>query len=123
MTESEIADVATRWMQLQALPQDSSEAKQLMRAAIQVNMMTIQQPEECWKVVMKIFGETTDEWILTNLGAGPIESLLSRHPDMMLPMVEREAKTNKRFKDVLNNVWQNQMSDEVWQRLQAVRSE
>lgn len=122
MTEAEVIDLAQRWINLQRVPQDSPEAKELMRAAVQVNMLALRQPQECWDVVMKVFSETDDEWVLTNLGAGPIESLLARHADKIVPLLESEARKSERFRGVLSNVWKNLMSDEVWQRLQATRT-
>ena len=122
MTEAEIADLAQRWASLQRLPQDSPEAKALMPAATQMFKLEFMQPQVCWKVVMKIFNETDDEWVLTNLAAGPIESLLARHPDQVLPLVEHEAGKNERFRLMLQGTWKNLMTDETWRRLNVARS-
>jgi hypothetical protein len=122
MTEAEIIDLAQRWIKLQRVPQDSPEAKELMRAAVQVNMLALRQPQECWTVVMKVFNETDDEWVLTNLAAGPLESLVARHADKIIPLLESEASKNERFRDMLSSVWKNLMPEDAWRRLQAARS-
>jgi hypothetical protein len=122
MTEAEIIDLAHRWVNLQLAPQDSPEAKELMRAAVQVNTLAIRQPMECWSVVMKVFCETNDEWVLTNLAAGPIESLLVRHAEKIIPLLESEAVRSERFRHMLQGVWKNLIPEDIWRRLQTVRS-
>ena len=57
------------------------------------------------------------------LAAGPLEDLLAHHGAAVVAQVEAEAKSNPRFSLLLGGVWQNQMPDHVWSRVQASRSE
>jgi len=58
--------------------------------------------------------------ILESLAAGPLEDLLARHGATVIGRVEGEAKSNPAFATVLGGVWQSTMSDEIWERVQAV---
>lgn len=121
MTTAEIVDLAHRWINLQRVPQDSAAARELMGAAVQVNMLALRQPQDCWALVMTIFNQTSDEWVLTNLAAGPLESLVTRHPEEILPLLENEARNSERFRDMLSSVWENLMPEDAWRRIRAAR--
>jgi hypothetical protein len=92
-----------------------------MWASIEMDLLCIDKPKECWGVVLNILSRTNDEWVLTNLAAGPVESLLANHGEMTICWIEDEAKKNQRFRMMLGDVWRNLISDEVWQRIQRVK--
>jgi hypothetical protein len=54
------------------------------------------------------------------LSAGPLENLLALHGEGFIDRVESEAQRDPSFAKLLGGVWKNRMSDEVWQRVQAV---
>jgi hypothetical protein len=63
--------------------------------------------------------EKTDaKWVLDNLGAGPLETLLSSNDERFVRLVELEAAKDGRFRWALGCCWQNAMSEEVWIRVQ-----
>jgi hypothetical protein len=63
--------------------------------------------------------EKTDaQWVLDNLGAGPLETLLASNADHCVRLVEVEAAKDGRFRWALGCCWQNAMSEEVWRRVQ-----
>jgi len=63
--------------------------------------------------------ESTDaQWVLDNLGAGPLESLLAKNDEQCILLVEAMAAKDGRFRWALGCCWQNAMSDEVWRRVQ-----
>ena len=57
---------------------------------------------------------------MQNLSAGEVEDLLGRHGSEMISLVEAEAQRDPSFAKLLGGVWKNNMTDEVWSRLQAV---
>lgn len=72
-----------------------------------------------WHFVLAVLAADTSDRVLGNLAAGPLEELLVDHPHM-IERVEAEARSNLRFARLLCGVWQNDMSDVIWNRLQAV---
>jgi hypothetical protein len=53
-----------------------------------------------------------------SLSAGPLEELLCFHGEYIIPHIERQAKADPSFATLLGGVWQNTMSDSIWNRLQ-----
>lgn len=53
--------------------------------------------------------------------AGPVEDLLAHHGDAVIDRIEQKARSDKAFAQVLGGVWQNSMTDEIWNRVKAVR--
>lgn len=115
-------ELVSAWIKLQQLPQDSSAAQHLMWAATEINLLALESPKECWEVVMRIFKETDDEWVLTNLAAGPIESLLSINGDYVIPLIQKEAVSNEGFRNMLKGVWRSAIPEDVWKRLDKIIS-
>jgi hypothetical protein len=58
--------------------------------------------------------------ILSNLAAGPVEDILVLHGEEFIGRVEVWSRRDPQFRKLLGAVWQNDMTDEVWRRLQAV---
>lgn len=77
-------------------------------------------PEGGLRLILDIL-ETDDDWMVVgNLSAGPLEDLLAGHGPIIIEAVEAEARRNPRFATALGGVWQNRMSDAIWQGVQAV---
>ncbi|HEX2752272.1 MAG TPA: hypothetical protein VHP34_04035 [Alphaproteobacteria bacterium] len=109
------------WVDLQRLPQNSAEAEELTWVLMEVGELIQWQPTEGFSFILEVLKQTDDEWVLTNLAAGPLESLLAIHPKEGLALVEREIPRNPKLKRILEGVWQNLMPEETWQRLQKLR--
>ena len=60
---------------------------------------------------------------LALLAAGPLEDLLAYDGARCIDRVEQLAKEDEKFNWLLGGVWRNSMTDEVWERVQAVRKE
>ena len=56
-----------------------------------------------------------------HLAAGPIEHLLGKHGAEYIVLVEQLADDDPLFANILMGCYQNQMSDDVWQRLCVAR--
>jgi len=120
MNSQEISTLATSWTRLQELQKDSEVSDDLMSAGIQLDLLILDEPESSWAVIMEIISNTADEWVLTNLAAGPIESLLAQHGDVAINWIEAAAKKDEGFRVLLEGVWKNCMSDGVWSRLKRI---
>jgi len=117
----EVNDLVKSWIALQRLPQNSVAAEELTWVLMEVGGLVQWQPTEGFNFILEVLKQTDDEWVLTNLAAGPLESLLAIHPKEGLTLIEREIPQNPKLKNILQDVWQNLMPEETWQRLQKLR--
>jgi hypothetical protein len=77
-------------------------------------------PERAWKFILLALTTPLCEPHLGVLAAGPLEYLLSYHGTEFIERVEAQAKINQKFAHLLGGVWQFQMTEEVWFRVQKV---
>jgi hypothetical protein len=76
---------------------------------------------QTWSFILAVLAADQSNRVLEVLSAGPLEDYLVDHGPTVIDAVEREASINPSFASLLGGVWQNSMSAEVWQRVQAVR--
>ena len=81
------------------------------------------EPEIAWPAILQILERELTEDQTSVLAAGPLEDLLAVHGLQFIERVEREAERSPRFNHLLGGVWQNQMSQEIWERVQKARRE
>jgi hypothetical protein len=79
-----------------------------------------ENPERAWQCILYALDEPLCAPHLGTLAAGPLEDLLSYHGAAYVDRVESMAKDNPKFAWLLGGVWQSQMSDDVWNRVQRV---
>ena len=108
------------WIALQRVRQDSAESAELMWAAEELTLFSITYPTKTWQVILDVISATDDEWILTNLGSGLVETLLATFPDEAFSLVEGEYSHNARLQRVIENIWKNLIPDDVWLRLKKL---
>lgn len=80
--------------------------------------------ETQWKFILAAVdgaAETIEE--LYAIAAGPFEGLMGKHGEEYIDRVEAEAARNFRFREMLHGSWQHQMSDDIWERVQAAGGE
>ncbi len=77
-------------------------------------------PDLCWELILEILRTDQSDRVVGNLAAGPLEDLLVRHGPKMIDRVESQARKDLQFRNLLGGVWKNAISDEVWNRVQAV---
>ena len=63
--------------------------------------------------------KTEAQKVCGQLAAGPIEDLLSFHGERFIEKLEDEARQDRRMAWMLGGVWQDQMPDEIWNRVQG----
>ncbi len=76
-----------------------------------------ESPEMAWDVICKVVELTEDQWVLTMLGCGELESLLFKCFEQFIDRVEARSRECKKFAFVMSCVWQNRMTDEQYKRL------
>jgi|SRR5450830_1253740 len=122
MTEAELTDFAESWIAFIKATENSEEHKALFWVFDREYDLMNKEPEEIWRLILKVLSLNNSNEIQENLSAGLLEDLLAKHGSAMIDQVEKEAKSNPLFAKLLGGVWQNSMTDEVWARVQAVWS-
>lgn len=75
------------------------------------------EPDVAKRVILEILHRDPSEFVLDNLAAGPLETLLAKNGSLIIDWVECQAKNDKRFKDLLSGVWGNDIPKPVWDRV------
>lgn len=107
MTQPSVSDVVSEWF----------DGDQTMFDAC------TEAPEVAWAAILAILQRELTNEQTALLAAGPLETLLSWHGGMFIDRVELQAQKNARFNHLLGGVWQNQMPQEIWERVQSARKE
>ena len=80
-----------------------------------------ENPDKAWEYILfAVKDHRFSSANLAVLAAGALEDLLSHHGSTYIDRVEYQARINSRFAWMLGGVWKFQMTDEVWNRVQAV---
>lgn len=81
--------------------------------------VVLHDPVRAFNLVLQILAKTQNDFVLSNLAAGPLEDLLARHGSVVIERVEHHAKVNDRFRDLLAGVWRNTIAEDIWQRVES----
>jgi hypothetical protein len=79
-------------------------------------------PVRALDIIIKILQNNASDDIQMNLSAGPLEDLLVRNGNQIIDKVEEFAKKDSNFNELLGGVWKNNITDSVWERIEAVRN-
>lgn len=120
MTQDAILELADAWIRYWQAPEDSAERGDF-DLAMRFHDIEYHQPEILWAMILAIHSRDQSTHIQQVLSAGPVENLLALHGEEFIDRVESEAQRDPSFAKLLGSVWKNRMSDEVGQRVQAVR--
>jgi hypothetical protein len=126
-SESEINDVADSWIAITANPDGCSDEN--FDLGFSINSLAYDDPERAWGIINRIMDKLDDYFfedgfdnnqinLAANLGAGPLETLLSQHGANFIDRVEQSAASEKKMRWILGCIWKNTMPEEVWQRVQ-----
>ena len=119
MTQQELLTLADAWIRYRHAPSGSAEREEAAWAT-DLYELEYNDPETLWELILAIHARDQSSWIQGPLSAGPVENLLAMHGDKFIGRVETEARRDAAFAHLLGGAWKNTMSDDVWQRLQAV---
>jgi len=87
-------------------------------------------PERAWEAIVEIISryeeadlfceeDNVAKHIVSNAAAGPLEDLLTHHGPEIIARVETRARQDRRIFWALGCVWQNSMTDQIWNRVQS----
>jgi hypothetical protein len=127
MTQEEKDKLVAAWIELystrdEVLTSADKEAKydKYFWAWENLNDLTSKNPKLAWELILQIHRTEHSDWVTFNLAAGPLESLLVYCGDVVIDWVEKEARKDPKFNDLLGGVWRNSMTKKVWERVQAI---
>ena len=109
-----------RWISCQLADRNSPEYDELFDSFMYASDLIHDQPDDAWQFILEVLRRNNSAPILEVLSAGPLEDLLARHGNTVIDRVESEARVNPNFALLLGGVWRNRMSEEIWNRVQAV---
>lgn len=89
--------------------------------AIQTVIGWKSQPELVWNFIMYVVRQEVNWQVTGNLAAGPLEDLLSSNGPQYIDRVELLARRDPKFNYLLGGVWQQGMTNDVWERVQRAR--
>jgi len=118
--KDERSQLAKAWIALQTTPRSSPEYNALFWSFEQTYNLVRKDPDEAWKLILIIWSFDQSQLTRQGLCAGPIEELLCYHGEYILPHIEKQAKADPSFAKLLGGLWQNTISDAIWNRLQDV---
>jgi len=88
-----------------------------------ITLMTfVSVPEDQWQMVQEAIRQALDDTDLGHIAAGPLEGLLGRHGEECIGLIETEAARDQKFARAVTGVWKYTMTEEVWARVQAIKS-
>ena len=70
-----------------------------------VDDLVHRDPEAGWALILELIAAASDDRLLANVAAGPLEDLLVRAPEQFIERVELEARRDPKFRRCLTGVW------------------
>lgn len=126
-----VGQQADAWIALQRYPNVDDAPEDVFDQDFRLNLLAFDNPAFALNVIKDVVSRyaehdliteanTEAKRILGNLGAGPLETLLAENGNLVISEVEAEARSDRCFLWTLACVWQNEMSDELWARVQRI---
>ena len=100
--------------------ENPNKYKENIWAEFELSNLAQDDPSTCWELILEILRRDQTPGVLQGLAAGALEDLLGTHGSEFIDEVENQAQTNKHFKQLLGGVWQNEIADDVWGRVESV---
>jgi hypothetical protein len=94
-----------------------ADVKAFYWAFEEMNSLCRNSPLDALTTIQRVFATTENEFVLANLAAGPLETLLARHGTAIISDIEMLAKSDQKFRILLRGVWQNMIDDQTWARV------
>ena len=119
-TEQDLVDLAQTWVaQLRKI--DDERDKDVEQAVVAVSFLASHDKQ--WRFVRAAISAAESDDELAAIAAGPLEHILGWHGETYIERVEQECLRNAHFVRALSFVWRYRMSDEVWERVQRLKSQ
>jgi hypothetical protein len=90
--------------------------------SLELMSLLYSDPRRAIRLVAQIASNTDDEWVLINLGVGPIEDLLGMDEQFADELIDI-SRSNSGVKTAFQSVWRGSIKPELWEELNIVRSD
>jgi hypothetical protein len=70
-----------------------------------VHALVREQPEQAWRMILRLVELSPDDRTLASVAAGPLEDLLGLHPYTFIDRVEDRSRSDARFRRCVSGVW------------------
>ena len=126
--KNDIKQIATDWIAYAHLDPKTAPDEIFARGWVLQGFVE-DDPEAAWATIKEVVSRYTEEELYSFqkteaqdvvglTAAGPLEDLLSAHGSGFIDRVEEEARRDKRMAWTLGGVWQLDMTDDIWERVQ-----
>ena len=116
----ELRETAKTWIEMWNLDVDDPEREKYEWVDDYEYEVVYENPDKALDLVLEILKQPISNRTKEVLAAGPLEQVLAVHGSKIILRVEKLARNNAIFANLLGGVWQNSMSEEVWERVQSV---
>ena len=113
--------VAEGWFDLQGAKLTKHERKLGLWAEEVLQAAIWNDADYAFSIVSLIHELDSEQKYVETFAAGPVEDLLSWQGASVIDRIEGLARRDPKFAFVLGGVWQNNMTDEIWARVQAAQ--
>ena len=79
------------------------------------------EPQELWEFILLVLARNPPNSVMEVLAAGPLEELIAIAGASYISQIEKEARRNPAFRDLLGGVWQHGTPPDVWARVERAR--
>jgi hypothetical protein len=123
MDQAELDKIVTAWITATQAERGSPEKETNWWAISEVLDWALEgEGDRLWPFILEVYKRDLPDRVIGNLAAGPLEDLLAKRGVDFIDRVEELARKDPKFNYLLGGVWRNTMTDEVWQRVQAIRN-
>jgi len=123
MDEARLAEIVDAWIAGESVEHGSPEYETNWWAISEVSDWSLERNGDLlWRFILATYQRELPDKVVAVLAAGPVEDLLAKQGSDFIDRVEALARHDSRFNYLLGGVWRNTMSDDVWQRVQAIRN-
>jgi hypothetical protein len=109
------------WLLLQRSQETGSQREDLSWVVEKIWDLCDDAPNEALQFIFGVLEHDASGTSMTLLSAGPLEALLRKHGPRIIGRVERRARHDPRFACLLDHVWQNSVSERIWERVLRAR--
>ena len=113
-------DDADRGRRLQAI----EKGKKLSWASDEIDDAVFDDaPATGWQMIVGLIGAARDDDALGWIGAGPLETFVSRHGAAWIDVIERDAESSPRLRQALRSSWRGGTPPDIFRRIKRAAGE
>ena len=122
MDEAQLDKIVTAWIAAEQAKRGPEHATNWWAVSEVMNWTLDGEADRLWQFILEVYKRDLPDNVIGVLAAGPLEDLLAKRGVDFIDRIEELARKDPKFNYLLGGVWRNSMTDEVWQRVQAIRN-